>query len=545
MISNIIRTVIRFRIIVLILVAVGVLVSFYTIRRAPLDAIPDISDPQIVIYAKWPRSPQLLQTQVTEPLVSALTGSTDIQSIRSTSHMGYSFIYVILNNGADRAKVQQLVTDRVNIIRPQLPPDASVTLGPNASSIGWIYQYAIIDKEQTHDLRELRLINESQIKPALQAVPGVAEVASVGGLEKQFQLKLFPPLLANAGIPLKDVVSAVQQVFQEAGGRMIEVTNRDYQLRGAINNDDIDKLEYLVIGRGKDGNPVHLRDIGYIQVGYDQRRSTVDLDGSGEVVGGIVIMAQDQNVLAITRAIDARMKQVSATLPAGVQIVPTYDRSAWIWATLKEFFGTLVSELIIVSLVTILFLRNVRAAAGPIAILLLSVLFTVLPMAAFDQTINLFSLAGLCIAIGAIDDATIVIVENCTAELARRRRLTLAEKKDVIVHSIAAVAKPLLFSLLIILASFVPVFFLEQREARLFDPLAFTKTFAMAFSTLLTLFLLPIVITWIFASETSEVRKVWMQRNFARFRYVFVVAGLVLLAVALFFLRRVATDFRE
>lgn len=547
MISNIIRNVIRFRLLVLTLVGVGVVASLYTVRRASLDAIPDISDPQIVIYAKWPRSPQLLERQVTEPLVTALTGSPDIQSIRSTSHMGYSFIYIILNNRANRARVQQLVTDRVNIIRPQLPPDASVTLGPNASSIGWIYQYAIVDKEQNHDLRELRLINESQIKPAIQSVPGVAEVASVGGLEKQFQLKIFPPLLATAGIPLKDVVSAVQQVFQEAGGRMIEVTNRDYQLRGGINNDDIDKLEYLVVGRSKDGTAVHLRDIGYIQVGYDQRRSTVDLDGAGEVVGGIVIMAQDQNVLAITQALDSKMKEVSASLPPGVQIIPTYDRSAWIWATLKEFFGTLLCELIIVSLVTILFLRNVRAAAGPIAILLLSVLFTVLPMAAFSQTINLFSLAGLCIAIGAIDDATIVIVENCTTELSRREHLTASGKREVIVGSIAAVAKPLLFSLLIILASFVPVFFLEQREARLFDPLAFTKTFAMVFSTVLTLFLLPIVIAWIFARDTAEGdRRSWGARqDRKRFRYVFLFLGIILLGAGLFFLRRVATDFRE
>src|SRR5215470_826801 len=385
MLSNIIRNIIRFRLIVLLLVAVGVLLSFYTIGKAPLDAIPDISDPQIVIYAKWPRSPQLLEAQVTEPLVTALTGSPDIQSIRSTSHMGYSFIYIILNNAANRARIQQLVTDRVNVIRPQLPPDASVTLGPNASSIGWIYQYALVDRESTHDLRELRLINESQIKPALQGVSGVAEVASVGGLEKQFQLKIFPPLLANAGIPLKDVVSSVQQVFQEAGGRMIEVTNRDYQLRGAINNDDIDKLEYLVVGRTKDGAPVHIRDIGYIQIGYDQRRSTVDLDGTGEVVGGIVIMEQDQNVLAITRTLDRKLKQITSALPKGVEIVPTYNRSDWSWATLREFFRTLVLELVIVSLVTILFLKNVRAAVGPIAILLLSVLSTVLPMAAFNQ----------------------------------------------------------------------------------------------------------------------------------------------------------------
>src|SRR5438093_3214196 len=503
MISNIVKAVIRFRVVVVALIAAGVLLSIYTIRFAPLDAIPDISDPQIVIYAKWPRSPQLLETQVTEPLIKALTGSPDIQSLRSTSHMGYSFIYVLLSNGAQRSRVKQLVLDRVNTIRPQLPSDAIITLGPNASSIGWIYQYAILDHESAHDMRELRLINESQIKPAIQTVPGVAEVASVGGLEKQYQLKLFPPLLVNSGVSLRQVVTAVQDVFQEAGGSMIEVTNRDYQLRGTIDNEDIDKLEYLVVGRNKENKPVYIRDIGYIQIGYDQRRSTVDLDGTGEVVGGIVVMAQDQNVLAITRSLHQKLEQISASLPKGVEIVTTYDRSSWIWATLKEFFATLVSELVIVSLVTILFLRRLRTAAGPIVILLLSVLFTVLPMAGFNQTINLFSLAGLCIAIGAIDDATIVIVENCTAELSRHKNLSLAEKKVLIVRSITAVAQPLLFSLLIILASFVPVFFLEEREARLFDPLAFTKTFAMAFSTLLTLLLLPVVISWIFRRHTE------------------------------------------
>jgi Cu(I)/Ag(I) efflux system membrane protein CusA/SilA len=553
MISSIVSNVIRFRVIVLILVLVGILASMYTIRIAPLDAIPDISDPQIVIYAKWPRSPQLLESQVTEPLINALTGSPDIQSIRSTSHMGYSFIYVILSHGAQRARVQQLVLDRINTIRPQLPSDATVTLGPNASSIGWIYQYAIVDHETAHDMRELRLMNESQIKPALQSVPGVAEVASVGGLEKQYQLKIFPPLLANAGIPLRQVVTAVQEVFQEAGGRMIEVTNRDYQLRGAIDNDDIDKLEYLVVGRNREGKPVYLRDIGYIQIGYDQRRSTVDLDGSGEVVGGVVIMEQDQNVLAITRSLDRKLQEISAALPKGVEIIATYDRSSWIWATLKEFFATLVSELVIVSLITILFLRRLRAAAGPIVILLLSVLFTVLPMAAFNQTINLFSLAGLCIAIGAIDDATIVIVENCTAELSRRKGLSLAERKALIVRSITAVAQPLLFSLLIILASFVPVFFLEEREARLFDPLAFTKTFAMAFSTLLTLFLLPIVISWIFGRHADAVDQnvgkapwlVLLQKSVRRYRYAFTVTAALLFTVSMVLARRFASDFRE
>src|SRR5262245_44983503 len=533
-ISTIIKSVIRFRVIVLILVAVGILLSVYSIRTAPLDAIPDISDPQIVVYVKWPRRPLLRETEVTEPLIRALVGSPDVQAIRGTSHMGYSFIYVILSNGARREKVQQLVLDRINSIRPQLPPDANVSLGPNASSMGWIFQYGLVDREQTHDLRELRLLNESEIKPALQTVPGVAEVASVGGLEKQYQLKIFPPLLADAGIPLRHVITAVQDVFQEAGGRTIEVTNREYQLRGVINNDQLDKLESLVVGRSKDQKPIYLKDIGYVQVGYDLRRSTVDLDGKGEVVGGVVIMEQDQNVLAITRSLHEKLRQISAALPKGVEIVSTYDRSAWIWTTLKEFFATLVTELVVLILVTALFLKNFRTAIGPISILLLSVSFTALPLAGFKQTINLFSLAGLCIAIGEIADATIVIVENCAAELSVRGALLPGEKREIIVRSISNVAKPLVFSLLIILASFLPVFFLEEREARLFDPLAYSKTFAMAFSTLLTLFLLPIIVVWIFDREKSSVGTVYNRSRRTRMKYAVaagIIGGLVVAAV--------------
>jgi len=402
MIVRLLELVIRLRAVVLALIAVAVAASLYVLTIAPLDAIPDISDPQIVVYVKWPRSPQLIEAEVTAPLVRALVGSSNIQSIRGTTHMGYSFVYVILDKAAQRDKVQQLVLDRIGAIRPQLPPDAIVTLGPNASSMGWIYQYALMDHEGTHDLRELRLLNESQIKPALQTVQGVAELASVGGLEEQYQVKIFPPLLETSGISLRQVIVALQSVFQETGGRTIEVTNREYQLRGVVNSDDIDKLEFLVIGRNKDQKPIYLKDVGYIQVGYDLRRSTVDLDGGGEVVGGVAIMEQDQNVLAVTRSIEQKLKQIRSTLPQGIDIVSTYDRSTWIWTTLKEFFGTLLTELVVLILVTSLFLGNLRTAAGPISILLLSVVFTALPLFAFGQTINLFSLAGLCIAIGEI-----------------------------------------------------------------------------------------------------------------------------------------------
>jgi Cu(I)/Ag(I) efflux system membrane protein CusA/SilA len=553
MITAIIRTVIRWRAVAWVLIVAGVLFSAYSIRTASLDAIPDISDPQVIVYVKWPRSPQLLETEITEPLVSALVGSPGIRTIRGASHMGYSFIYVVLENNRQREQVQKLVVDRINAIRPQLPPDATVTLGPNASSMGWIYQYALVDRQGFHDLRELRLVNESQIKPALQSVPGVAEVASVGGLEKQYQLKLFPPLLAKQGISLKQLIGAVQGVFQEAGGRMIEVTNRDYQLRGVINSEDLDKLEFLVVGRSPDGKAIHLNDVGYVQVGYDQRRSTADLDGTGEVVGGIAIMEQDQNVLAITGALTQKLQQIRAALPSGIEVVATYDRSAWIWATLRQFFETLFIELVVLIAVTLLFLRNVRTAVGPIVILLLSVLFTALPLVVFRQTINLFSLAGLAIAIGEIADATIVIVENCTAELALHPTANRTEQHAILVRSIASVTKPLLFSLLIILASFLPVFFLEEREGRLFDPLAYTKTFAMAFSTLLTIFLLPIVVVWIFKRERiarrhfQESRAARAYRGalraVIRYRYAFTGAGMLILIPAAVLLTRFPKDF--
>jgi|SRR5688572_6035414 len=330
MVTSIIRNVIRFRAIVLILVAAGIIFSLYAIQIAPLDAIPDISDPQIVVYVKWPRSPQLLETEVTAPLIQALVGSPDVQSVRGASHMGYSFIYVILSDPDRRGAVQEQVLQRIGAIRPQLPPDAIVTLGPNASSMGWIYQYALVDREKGHDLRDLRLMNESRIKPVLETIPGVAEVASVGGLEKQYQLKLFPPLLERNGITLRQVTDALRLVFEETGGRTLEVTNRDYQLRGVINNTDINKLESLVVGRTREGQAVRIRDIGYIQVGYDQRRVIADLDGEGEVTGGIVIMEQAQNVLAVTRLLDEKLAGIRASLPQGVDIVPAYDRSTWI-----------------------------------------------------------------------------------------------------------------------------------------------------------------------------------------------------------------------
>jgi len=535
-IVRVLEWVIRLRHLVVALILLAVAASLYALTVAPLDAIPDISDPQVVVYVKWPRSPQLLESNVNEPIIRALVGAPGVQSIRGTSHMGYSFIYVILSSGANRSRVRDLVSDRLNAVRPQLPPDALVSLGPNASSMGWVFQYALVDRDGTRDLRELRLLNESQVKPALQSVGGVAEVASVGGLEKQYQVKLFPPLLAATGVSLRNVVDALTSAYQEVGGRTIEVTNREYQLRAVLDSADVNQLEHLILARGRDGNPVILKDVGYVQVGYDLRRSTADLDGNGEVVGGVVIVEQDQNVLSVTRGLEQRLSELRATLPEGIHIVTTYDRAAWIWSTLKQFMGTLLSELVVLILVTVLFLGNFRSSIGPIAILLLSTLFTVLPLSAFGQTINLFSLAGLCIAIGAIEDATIVIVENCAAELELRRPAERRERRRIILQSIARVARPLLYSLVIIVASFLPVFFLEAREARLFDPLAYSKTFAVALSTLLTILLLPIIMMWVFERDDAPARLARIGRASALGRlgdHRFALAGVIVAAILL------------
>ena len=367
-------------------------------------------------------------------------------------------------------------------------------------------------------------------------------MASVGGLEKQYQVRLLPPLLSERGIPLQQVIAAFKGAFQEAGGRTIEVTNREYQLRGSVNTEDVDKLEYLVVGRDKTGQAVRLRDVGYLQVGYDLRRGIADLDGEGEVVGGIAIMEQGRNVLAVTRALQDKVAAVAPTLPKGVELVTTYDRSGLIWDTLKNFFQAIGYELLVVIVVIALALKNLRAAVAPICVLLLGTLFTALPLSGFDQTINLFALAGLSIAIGEMADATIVIVENCTAELARRGTVTPAERMETIIRATARMTRPLLFSMLIIVTSFLPIFFLGAREGRLFNPLAFSKTFAMAFSTLLTLFLLPAIIAWVFkrhippADGPTESRFVRAYRRALmvtiRRRYLFVGLSVALLIVA-------------
>ena len=541
MLTAIIKTVIHQRRLLLLLLFAATVYSLYAIRHAPLDAIPDISDPQIVIYAKWARSPEQLEGRITQPIIQSLLGTPGIQAVRASSHLGYSFIYII-HEDSHRQHIRQLVADRLNTVRPQLPADASISIGPNASSMGWIYQYALVDHSRTRDLRELRLLNENTIKPALKTVPGIAEVATLGGLKRQVEFKLFPPLLEKSGVTLRQIISALKTAFQQAGGRSIELTNRDYQLRGIIDTADLDKLEYLIVARGNDGRPVLLKDIGYFQVNYDLRRGIADLDGDGEVAGAIVIMEQNQNVLNVSHALDEKLENISRNLPEGIELVTSYERASLIRATLKNFSTALVYELLVVILVIIWALRQGRSAVAPVLVILLGGLFTLMSLSFFGQTINLLSLAGLAIAIGEMADATIVIVENCSTELARQKAQDYRARIEIIIRAMVRMMRPLLFSLLIILASFLPVFFLDDREGRLFDPLTLSKTFAMGFSTLLTLLLLPVIIIWVFRGnavpqsnrQESHLAHIYgrMLRLTIRHRYLFVSGSLVMLILA-------------
>jgi len=543
MLPTIINGSIRYRKVIGALMALGMALSVYAIKNSPLDAIPDISDPQIIIYSKWSRSSSLLESKITRPLIRSLSGMKGVRTVRGMSYLGYSFVYVIMENDADKNMVKDGVNDRLNSIRPKLPPDAQIEIGPQASAMGWAYQYVLVDSDNSHDLREIRRIQQERVKTALESVEGVAEVATVGGLEKQYQLKIYPPLLAETGVSLKELVLALKSIFDEVGGRLLEVNNRDYQIRGIAKAENIDQVESAVIGYSRDGSPVRIKDIGYIQVGYDLRRGIADFNGIGEVVGGIVVIEQDKNVLTVIKRVKEKLKAIEKTLPEGISIVTVYDRSPLISGAIFTFFKTLAYELAVVILVMALFLKTGRTVVAPALVLLFSVLFSFLPLYLFHQTLNLFSIAGLFLAMGEMADATIVMVENCASELAAKRPVSEAERRRIIVESIINMARPLFFSLLIIIVSFLPVFFLGAREGKLFDPLAYSKTFAMFLSTLLTFVFLPALILSIFGgkrpapiAKANDFTLRWYKRSLGtvlKFKYLFLALNIFILMATL------------
>ena len=487
---------------VLLLAAWGLWAGF----QVPLDAIPDLSDVQVTIYTEWQgRSPTLIEDQVTYPIVTSLLAGPKVKRVRGVSEYGVSYVYVIFEDRTDLYWARSRVLEYLQKLTGKLPAGATPTLGPDATGVGWVYQYALVDESGAHDLAQLRSLQDWYLRYQLESVPGVAEVSAVGGFVKQYQIEVDPNTLVAYRLPIKTIIEAVRNSNAEVSGRVLEMAGTEYVIRGRGYLRSVEDIELIPVGTDGRGTPILIRDIAHVHIGPDQRRGLAELDGKGQTVGGIVIMRAGENALAVIERIKARLEEITPALPKGVHIVPTYDRSDLIHRAIAVLREKLVEESIIVSLVAVIFLFHLRSALVAILILPVAVLLAFIPMAYLHITSSIMSLGGIAIAIGAMVDAAIVMVENAHKRLeqaanAAREGARLGapgvggcERIETIIAAAKEVGRPLFFSLLVIAVSFLPIFALEAQEGRLFAPLAYTKTFSMLFATALSVTLAPVL----------------------------------------------------
>ena len=467
--------------------------GWFSLRRAPLDAIPDLSDAQVIIFTEWMgRSPDLVEDQITYPISSSLVAAPGVKFVRGQSMFGMSFVYVIFEDGTDIYWARSRVLEYLNEAQARLPDGVTPTLGPDATGVGWVFQYALVDRSGKHDLATLRSLQDWNVRYALESVPGVAEVASVGGMVKQYQVNIDPNKLLGYGVSIGDVIQAVRQSNEDVGGRVLEVAGHEYVVRGRGYVENVRDLETVPLKVGEGGVPVLVRDVAEVGLGPDIRRGLAELDGEGEVAGGIVVMRYGENALNVIDAVKARLAEVEKTLPDGVDVVITYDRSGLIRDSIETLRHTLIEEMIVVSLIIFLFLLHVRSALIPILTLPLGVLLAFIPMYYQGLTANIMSLGGIVVAIGAMVDASIILIENIHKKLEDWERAGAAgSRRDAIIAAMQEVGPSIFFSLLVITVSFMPVFTLEGTEGRLFKPLAFTKTYSMGFAAILAVTLTP------------------------------------------------------
>jgi copper/silver efflux system protein len=493
MIEKIIEFSAKNKFLILILTVVALSGGVWAVKRIPLDAIPDLSDTQVIIYSRWDRSPDILEDQVTYPIVSALLGAPKIKAIRGFSDFGYSYVYVIFEDGTDLYWARSRVMEYLSKILPRLPEGVKTEIGPDATSIGWVYQYALTDTSGQHNLAELRSLQDWYLRYHLQAVPGVAEVAAVGGFVKQYQVNVDPNLLLAYNIPLTQVIEAVRRGNQEVGGRLMEFAGTEYMVRGRgyiKNKEDIEKIPVGVDART--GTPILVRHVAKVTLGPDIRRGVADLDGMGDTVGGVVVMRQGENALNVIERVKERIKELEPSLPEGVKIVTTYDRSQLIERSIDTLIHSLKEEMIIVSIVILIFLWHVPSAIIPIVTIPISVFLAFIPLYFMGVTSNIMSLAGIAISIGVLVDGAIVEVENAYKRL--EEWIAGGRKGDfhaVRLQALKEVGPSVFFSLLVIAIAFLPVFTLVDQEGRLFKPLAYSKNMAMALAALLAITLDP------------------------------------------------------
>ncbi len=544
---------------VFILVAFGIAAGAWALRRTPLDAIPDLSDVQVIVYTDWEgRSPDLVEDQLTYPISTKFIAAPKVKFVRGESMFGKSFVYVIFEDGTDIYWARSRVMEYLNSVRGNLPDGANPQIGPDATGVGWVYEYALVDKTGKHNLAELRSFQDWRLRYALESVGGVAEVASVGGFVKQYQVDLDPNKLSAYGIPLGQVVNQIRRSNGDVGGKIFEVGSTEYYVRGRAYIKSIADIENVPL-KTQNGTPVYVKNVGTVHLGPDLRRGVTELNGEGEVVGGIVVMRYGENALTVIDGVKKKLQEVKSSLPEGVELVTTYDRSQLIQRSIATLREKLLEESIVVALVCLVFLWHIRSALVAIITLPIAILLAFLPMYWLGLTSNIMSLGGIAIAIGAMVDAAIIMVENAHKALEHfrdenGREPTNAERIHVIIDAAKSVGRPLFFSLLVITVSFIPVFSLEAQEGRLFKPLAFTKTFSMFFAALLGVTLVPVLmILFVRGKITPEAKNpinrflIWAYQPFVhfvlRFRWLTLLTALLILGVTFYPFSRLGSEF--
>ncbi|HXF05489.1 MAG TPA: CusA/CzcA family heavy metal efflux RND transporter [Blastocatellia bacterium] len=530
--------------------------GLWAVSHTPLDAIPDLSDVQVIVFTEWPgRSPDLVEDQITYPIVTSMLGAPRIKSVRGQSFLGLSFVYVIFQDGTDMYWARSRVVEYMQGVTGKLPEGVSPTLGPDATGVGWVFQYALVDKSGQHDLAELRSFQDWYLRYWLQSVPGVAEVASIGGFVKQYQVQVDPNKLLGYHIPLKTIIEAIRRSNNDVGGRVIEASEREYMVRGRGYIRSLDDIRHVPLGTDRQGTPIMVQDVAYVTVGPDMRRGIAELDGQGETVGGIVVMRYGENALAVIDRVKAKLKEIAPSVPKGIQIIPVYDRSELILraiATLKE---KLIEISLVVSAISLVFLFHLRSALVAILPLPVAILLSFLAMYYLGISSNIMSLAGIAIAIGAMVDAVIVMIENAHKRLEQWDRAGQSgSRTGVIIRAAQEVGKPLFFSLLIITISFLPVFTLEAQEGRLFRPLAFTKSAAMLFAALVSITLAPLFMVWLIRGRIAPEERnpinrilIWLYRPLVagalRARWLVVVLAILAVAASVPLYGKLGSEF--
>jgi Cu(I)/Ag(I) efflux system membrane protein CusA/SilA len=501
---------------VIVIALLAAAAGWWSLRHVPLDAVPDLSDTQVIVYSRWDRSPEVVEDQVTSPIVTALVGAPRVKTVRGVSDFGYSFVYVVFEEGTDLYWARSRTLEYLSPVIPRLPQGATTELGPDATGLGWVFQYALVDASRTHSLAELRSFQDWYLRTHLKTVRGVADVASLGGYVRQYQVNVDPHRLRAYGLPIARVVEAVRSGNSEVGGRVIELGGAEYMVRGHGYLTSHRDLENIVLAPGDQGAPIRVRDVGEVVLGPDQRRGAADLDGAGDAVSGIVIMRHGENAFDVIARVKDKIRAIESTLPSGVTVVPIYDRSELIGKSIDTITSTLIEIMLTVAVVILLFLWHIPSALIPLLTIPIAVLIAFVPFRLMGLSANIMSLGGLAIAVGALVDASIVVVEQTHKKLELWQLCPPGDRRvdsrRVVLDAIKEVGGPGFFALLVIAVSFLPVLTLEAQEGRLFKPLAYTKSLSMIVAAVLAITLDPALRMLFTRRELFTFERPWLRR---------------------------------